>query len=184
VISTSRPPSRRDPTLHRLGVAGLLTLAGLLFLAPTVAGASAARASLSGDTLRAQVSGGARVGVWRIRVVAPGRSERTDFVLRAGDLAWSGAVRTYQRTASGWVQTGRQRLVGTYDGLRAASGEGAGVRWHTSDFRLPRDGDGLFAISVELTDDGSYRVIGAVRSAAEAFSYGPWHRAGITQVAH
>lgn len=172
-------------TVSRLSsICLLLGLAGLLVVNPAVASAASAGARLTGDTLGAQVTGGERTGAWRIRIVNPAHSERIDFVLRAGDVAWTAVVRTQARTPSGWATTDRRRINGTYTGLRTASGEGAGVRWRSTDFRLPRGGDGRFAISVELTADGSYKVVGSLRNAVEAFSYGPWQRVRASQVEH
>ena len=175
-LATRRP-------LRRLGAAVMLGLAGLALIAPPV-GAATASYQLSGDVLTARVTGGARVGAWRIRIVAPGGSQRIDFVLRSGDISWSAVVRTAERGASGWTRTSRQLIEGSYGDLEPASGEGAGVRWNSADFRLPRDGDGRFAITVELTKAGEYRAIGAVRSAFEAFSYGPWTRVSVARVSH
>jgi hypothetical protein len=179
--------ARRQPATSRPGrllAALLLGVLGLALIAPTVAGAATARYQLSGDQLTARVVGGPRVGMWRVRIVAPGGEQRIDFVLSSTDLEWSALVRTSARTLTGWVATDRQRVRGSFAALAPASGEGAGVRWNSADFRLPRDGDGRFAVSVELTAGGSYRVVTAVRSAAEAFSYGPWQRVSTASVSH
>lgn len=170
--------------LRNLGLAATLGLAVLLLFPALASAAPAARPQLSGDTLSAHVIGGARVGVWRIRIVAPDGREQIDFVLRSGNINWSAVARTSRRTDSGWSPVSRQRISGTPSGLANAGGNGAGVTWSSADFRLPRNGDGRFTIDVTLERDGSYRVAGAVRSASEAFSYGPWQPAGSGQVNH
>jgi hypothetical protein len=160
----------------------VLGLAGLLLAVPAAAGGSWSRHALTGDRLTVQLSGGERVGAWRIRLVPPGGDERTDFIVRAGDIAWSAVVRHWKRSGGRWLIVDRQLIVGTPDGLAPAGGENGGLRWHSADFRLPRDGDGRFAVTVELTADGDYRAVCAVREAVEAFSYGPWQRLSAEQI--
>ncbi len=157
----------------------------IALIAPSlVAAAPAARTSLAGDTLTVRVVGGELAGAWRVRIVAPGAQERLDIVLRTGDVAWSAVVRASERTGAGWSVVSRQRIGGTFSGLRAAGGQAAGVRWHTNDFRLPQDGDGRFVVRVELVRDGAYRAAGFVREAEEAFVYGPWQRVGNETITH
>lgn len=165
-------------------VATVIALSVALLVPSLAVAAPSAGASLAGDTLTVRVLGGARAGVWRVRVVAPDGQQRIDIVLRSGDVAWSAVVRTSQRTPAGWAIVSRERVPGTFSGLGAAGGQGAGVRWHTADFRLPRDGDGRFVVRVELLRDGTYRAVGAVREAVEAFQYGPWLRVGADRVSH
>lgn len=171
---------------HRrlLAAAGTVALSALLLMPSLAAAAPSARYELAGDVLTARVVGTPRTGVWRVRIVAPGRDRRIDIVLRSGDVAWNAVVRTSKRTASGWARVSHERLNGTMRGLQRRSGESAGVRWDSRNFVLPQDGNARFVVSVELTRDGSYRVVGAIRSAAEAFSYGPWQRIGSAVVDH
>lgn len=165
-------------------LASVIAVSVALIAPSLVAAAPAARASLDGDTLTVRVLGGELAGAWRVRIVAPGRQERLDIVLRSGDVAWSAVVRTSERTSSGWSVVSRTRIGGTFTGLDAVGGRSAGVRWHSNDFRLPNDGDGRFVVRVELLRDGMYRAVGAVREAEEAFSYGPWQRVGRQLVSH
>ena len=170
---------------HRLlAAAAAIALSALLLMPSLAAAASSARYDLAGDVLTARVVGTSRTGVWRVRVVAPGGDRRIDIVLRSGDVAWNAVVRTSKRTTSGWLRVSRERLYGTQRGLERGSGESAGVRWNSRHFGLPRDGNAKFVVPVELTRDGRYRVVGAIRSAAEAFSYGPWQRVGSAVVDH
>ncbi|HEY7598391.1 MAG TPA: hypothetical protein VH741_00570 [Candidatus Limnocylindrales bacterium] len=173
-----------DTSRRPIVFALLLGLCAAFLAGPAVAGAASAGPRLVGDTLTAQVSGGERAGAWRIRIVDPTRSERIDFVLRSGDIGWSVVVRTQRRSDSGWATTARQRISGRYGDLAAASGAGAGVRWDSAAFGLPANGDGRFAITVELTRAGSYRVVTALRNAHEAFSLGPWQRVARSAITH
>jgi hypothetical protein len=168
----------RAPTFGRpVTLAGSLALAAMLVVPSVAAAAPATSASLSGNTLTAAVTdANPRVGMWRIRLVAPGARQRIDFVIRANDINWSGTVRVSERVGERWTLKSKRELNGTANRLEQASGRGAGVRWDTSRFRLPADGNGRFAISVELTRAGSYKFVGFVRTAREAFQYGPWTR--------
>jgi hypothetical protein len=165
-------------------LATVIALSIALFAPSLVAAAPEARASLTGDTLTVRVLGGERAAAWRVRIVAPGGQERVDIVLRPGDVAWSAVVRTSEWTSAGWSVVSRERIGGTFSGLDAAGGRSAGVAWHTSDFRLPQDGDGRFVVRVELLRDGTYRAASHVREAEEAFTYGPWQRVGSELVSH
>jgi hypothetical protein len=176
--------SQLQPTLsiRPLLFAGALALSAALVVPSLAVAAPSASADLSGQRLSSSVVGGPRSGMWRIRVVAPGASERIDFVVRAGDITWNGTVRVSRRVEGRWTVVSRQHLDGTMTALRKASGQAAGVRWNTRNMRLPRNGNSRFAINVELTRGGSYRVVGAVRNAVEAFSYGGWSKVGSSWV--
>lgn len=168
---------------HRLlPAAAGLALAAVLLVPSGAAANPGASATLSGSTLNAAVTGNARVGVWRVRIVAPSGRERIDFVLRTGDIAWHGAVRVSQLRNGRWTLVSRRALDGSMRRLEQASGRGAGVRWNSASFRLPRNGDARFEVNVELTRKGSYRIVGAVRVASEAFTYGPWKTVGRVSV--
>jgi hypothetical protein len=167
-----------------LAIAGGVALAAILLLPSLAAAAPGASASVSGDRLTATVSGGSRTGMWRIRVVAPGGRERIDFVVRTGDITWNGIVRVSRLTDGRWTVVGKRQLSGTRSALEPASGSGAGVRWSTSSFRLPSKGDARFSMTARLTRSGTYRVVGAVRNAVEAFTYGSWTAVGSSTVSH
>lgn len=178
--------SRRAPFTNRpLAIAGGLALAAVLLVPSVASAAPRTSATLSGDTLSAAVTDtNPRVGMWRIRLVAPGARQRVDFVIRANDMNWGGTVRVSRRVDGRWTVTSRRHLEGTLYRLEQASGTNAGVRWDTSRFRLPKDGNGRFAISVDLTRSGSYRMVGFVRAAREAFIYGPWTRSDRRAIQH
>jgi hypothetical protein len=172
---SARPGNRR-----LLPLAIGLALAAVLIAPSIVAAAPAVSATVSGKTLSAAVAGGERVGAWRVRIVAPGGRKRIDFVLRTGDVAWNGIVRVSRLRDGRWTVVSRRALSGSLNRLERASGTAAGVRWDTSDFRLPSDGNGRFEVNVQLTRNGQYRMVGAVRVAAEAFSFGPWKKVGTS----
>jgi hypothetical protein len=165
-------------------IAGGFALAAVLLLPSLAAAAPGTTASASGNRLTAAVTGGSRTGMWRIRVVAPGGGERIDFVLRTGDITWNGVVRVSRLSGGRWTVAKTHQLTGSRSALHPASGAGAGVRWNTSSFRLPTKGDARFSMTATLTRSGSYRVVGAVRNAAEAFSYGSWTAVGSSTVSH
>jgi hypothetical protein len=172
------------PVRRPLALAGSIALAAAILL-PSVAGAATSSVATSnGDTLNASVTGAKRTGMWRIRVVAPAGNRRVDFVVRTGDLTWSGAIRVSHRIDGRWTLVSRRSLSGDFDSLKRASGRAAGIRWSTERFTLPQNGNRRFAISVEMRRAGSYKVVGAVRNAAEAFSYGPWTALGSHTVDH
>jgi hypothetical protein len=149
-------------------------------LVPTAADASAARLSyrVEGALLTASVTGPIRTGAWRLRFVAPSGDRRTDFVLKTGDIAWSGVIRVARRTAGEWQTTRVIRIDRALAGRQRVQGCTAGICWDTALLRLPRDGDGLFRAKVWLVRSGGYRVAGAVRLAREAFILGPWISSG------
>jgi hypothetical protein len=174
------PISARLRGRRALPIATGIALASLLVGPSLVAAAPAVSATVSGNTLNAAVTGGERVGAWRVRIVAPGGRKRIDFVLRTGDVAWNGIVRVSRLRDGRWTVISRRALGGSQRRLEQASGTAAGVRWDTSDFRLPSEGDGRFEIHVQLTRNGKYRMVGAVRVAVEAFSFGPWRKVGTS----
>ena len=153
-------------------VAGILVLA----LAQPAVGLSLPQLTyqLSGSELRPVLTGPVRTGAWRIRVVAPGGEQRTDFVLRTGDVAWNGVARVSRWSGANWVVRRTFDLDRSLAGRTHVAACAAGICWDTADFRLPRDGDRKFAVLVELTRPGVYRLSGAVRVCPEAFIYGPW----------
>ena len=148
----------------------------LALLVPSSGAASVARFGyrISGDEVKASVTGPLRTGAWRIRFVAPGRQQRTDFVLRAGDIFWTGIVRIARRTEAGWTTTRIYLLDRALAGKTSVAGCAASICWDSDDVRLPRDDDGRFGVTVRLTRSGTYRAVGAVRLACEAFQLGPW----------
>ncbi len=170
-------------TINRpLAFAGCVALAAIL-LVPSVATASpGATAAATGNRLAASVTGSQRTGMWRIRVVAPGGNRRVDFVVRSGDITWNGTVRVSRVVEGRWTTIRTHSLSGTTTALRPASGTAAGVSWNTTQFQLPNDGNSRFTISAELTRHGTYRVIGSVRNATEAFSYGSWSSVGSSSI--
>ncbi|HUG29703.1 MAG TPA: hypothetical protein VMQ65_04200 [Candidatus Limnocylindria bacterium] len=166
--------------------------AGSLGLALVVGLSSAALAArtptldymVSGDTARVSVTGSQRTGVWRIRFVAPSGQRRVDFILRTGDVAWSGVVRVSVREGNSWSLVGRRVLDDALAGGQPIDGCNAGVCWSTEGFRLPRDGDAKFGLTITLNRSGSYRISGAVREASEAFIYGSWVSTGRSTISH
>jgi hypothetical protein len=166
--------------------AGALSLASMFAFTGLAQAASVPTFAytLSGDTLKAAVTGDSRTGVWRVRVVAPSGDRRVDIVLRSGDTAWGGAVRVSQRLGNSWSLVSRRSLDDALAGGQSVAACNAGVCWDTSRLRLPRDGDGRFAATVTLTRSGTYRVSGAVREATEAFVYGSWLTSGSSPVNH
>jgi len=169
-----------------IATAGSLSLASLF----AVAGVTQAQSvptfaySLSGDTLSASVTGDARTGIWRVRVVAPSGDRRVDFLLRTGDLAWNGVVRVSVRQGNSWSLVSHRRLDDALAGGPTVSGCNAGVCWSTAALKLPKNGDAHFGVSVTLNRHGVYRVSGGVREATEAFLFGHWLRSPSSPVAH
>ncbi|MDP8904686.1 MAG: hypothetical protein M3N29_05120 [Chloroflexota bacterium] len=177
--------------LDRSKLARVAAVSVSLSLAVVLSAASLAQAaqarlaySLVDDMLKASVTGSARTGVWRVRVVAPGAERRIDFILRTGDISWSGVARVSRRDGGSWSIVGRRVLDGALAGGQQISGCSVGVCWSTANFRLPRNGDARFGVKVELTRSGTYRIAGALRDASEAFVFGPWLSSGSASVDH
>jgi hypothetical protein len=162
--------------------ARLLTSASGLSLATFFAFSGVATAApmpsfgytVNGDTLTASVTGDARTGVWRVRLVSPTGAKRVDIVLAKGDVSWAGVVRVSARQGNSWSLVSRRSLADAFMTGTTAAACNAGVCWSTAKFRLPRDGDARFGVTVRLTQSGEYRVSGAVREATEAFVYDSW----------
>jgi hypothetical protein len=140
--------------------------------------------SQSGDTLSASVTGDSRTGVWRIRLVAPSGDKRIDFILRSGDIEWSSAVRVSRKVDGAWTLVSLRSLDEALATGVSSSGCNAGVCWNSADFRLPRNGDARFGVTVRLTRSGDYRITGAVREASDAFVYGTWVRSASRLISH
>jgi hypothetical protein len=66
----------------------------------------------------------------------------------------------------------------------STAGCNAGVCWDTAKFRLPRDGDARFGVTVRLTLSGEYHLSGAVREATEAFVYDSWLSSSSRLLSH
>jgi hypothetical protein len=164
--------------------AGALSLASMFAFTGLAKAASVPTFAytVTGDALKASVTGDSRTGVWRVRFVAPSGDRRVDIVLRSGDIAWSGSVRVSQRQGNSWSLVSRRSLDDALADGTAVAACNAGVCWDTSKFRLPRDGDARFAATVTLTRRGTYRISGAVRQATEAFVYGSWLTSGSRSV--
>jgi len=166
--------------------------AGSLSLAALFAGTGLAQAttvpafaySLTGDSLRSSVTGDSRTGVWRVRVLAPSGDHRVDFILRTGDVTWSGLVRVSYRQGYSWSLVSQRRLDDALAGGPAVAACNAGVCWSTSRFVLPVNGNARFSVGVSLSRDGTYRVSGGVRQATEAFVYGSWLSSASSAVFH
>jgi hypothetical protein len=174
------------PSARIVATAGSLSLASLIAFSGIVQ-ATAVPAfghSLTGDTLRATVTGDERTGVWRVRVVSPAGNRRVDFVLRSGDINWAGVVRVSHKQGNSWSLVKQVRIDEALAGGPSVAGCNAGVCWDTSLFRLPRDGDARFAVSVQLYRGGTYQVSGGVRQASEAFIYDQWLTSGSQPVTH
>jgi hypothetical protein len=164
-----------------LSLATLLSLSGVANAAPLPTFGFA----LAGDALTANVTGDVRTGVWRIRLASPAGDKRIEFMLRSGDVSWSGSVRVSRRQGNSWSLVSRQRLDDAILGGPKLSGCNAGVCWDCASLRLPRSGDGRFGVTVRLTQSGAYRVSGAVREAStDAFVYGNWLVSSPRLVAH
>lgn len=166
----SHSPSRILSSAGGISLAALFAVAGVANAAPLPSFAY----SLSGDTLSAAVTGDARTGVWRVRMVSPNGDKRIEFVLRSGDIGWSGVVRVSRRQGNSWSLVSRQRLDDALAGGPSVGGCSAGVCWDSADFRPPRNGDARFGVTVRLTQGGSYRISGGVREATDAFVYDSW----------
>jgi hypothetical protein len=169
-VDFSNSPSRIASSAGGLSLAALFAVTGVANAAPLPSFAY----SLSGDTLSAAVTGDSRTGVWRVRMVAPAGDKRIEFVLRSGDVGWNGVVRVSRRQGNSWSLVSRQRLDDALAGGAKVGGCAAGVCWDSADFRLPRNGDARFGVTVRLTQTGSYRICGAVREATDAFVYDSW----------
>jgi hypothetical protein len=174
------------PSARVISTAGSLSLASFIALAGVTQAASmpAFSYTVSGDTLKASVTGDARTGVWRVRFVKPSGDRRVDIVLRTGDIDWSGTVRISQRFGNSWSLVSSRSIDGALAGGAPVSACNAGVCWDTSLFRLPRDGDARFAVTVRLSRDGTYLVSGGVRQASEAFQFGSWLTSASKPVTH
>ena len=175
-----------SPLARIASSAGGLSLAAL-FATSGVAGAASLPSfgySLAGDTLTATVTGDIRTGVWRVRLISPAGDKRIEFVLRSGDVSWSGSVLLSRRQGNSWSLVSRQRLDGALAGDENVSGCGAGACWNSADLRLPRNGDARFGVTARLTQSGTYRIAGAVREATDAFVYDSWLVSGPRFVAH
>ncbi len=174
------------PSARFISSAGALSLASMFAFTGLAQAASVPTFAytVSGDTLKASVTGDSRTGVWRVRFVAPSGDRRVDIILRSGDIAWSGSVRVSQRLGNSWSLVSRRSLDGALAGGPTVAACNAGVCWDTSKLRLPRDGDARFAATVTLTRSGTYRISGAVREATEAFVYGSWLTSGSQAVPH
>jgi hypothetical protein len=176
----------RFPSPHILSAAGGLSLVSLLAFSG-IAGASSVPTfaySVNGDSVKASVTGDARTGVWRVRWVAPSGDKRVDLIIQTGDVRWSGKVQASRRQGNTWTLVSSRSLDHALNGGNSVSGCNAGVCWDTAQFRLPRNGDARFAVTVRLTQSGSYRVAGAVRDASEAFLYGGWLKSATQPIAH
>jgi len=169
-----------------IATAGSLSMASLVAFGGLAQAASVPNFAftLSRDTLKATVTGDARTGVWRVRVVAPSGERRVDFVLRTGDVSWSGVVRVSQRFGNSWSIVSARNIDEALAGGPAVSACNAGVCWATSALRLPRDGDARFGVTLTLARDGQYRISGGVRQASEAFIYGNWLTSASANVVH
>ena len=173
------------PAARIVTAAGSLGLAAVIGISAVAHGAVPVLSqSVNGDTAKVSVTGSSRTGVWRIRFVAPSGGKRLDLILRTGDVAWSGVVKVSRKDGNSWSIVGRRVLDGALAGGQQVGGCNAGVCWSTDDFRLPRNGDAKFGVTVKLTRAGAYRISGAVRQASEAFIYGPWISSGSFSVAH
>ena len=166
----SHSPSRIVSAAGGLSLAALFAVSGVADAAPLPSFGY----SLRGDTLSAAVTGDVRTGVWRVRMLSPKGDKRIEFVLRSGDVGWSGVVRVSRRQGNSWSLVSRQRLDDALAGGSNVAGCSAGVCWDSADFRLPRNGDARFGVTVRLTQEGSYRIAGAVREATDAFVYDSW----------
>jgi hypothetical protein len=165
-----------SPRSRIVASAGGISLAAFLAMSGVASAASLPTFaySLSGDTLNASVTGDARTGVWRIRVLSPAGDRRIEFVLRRGDISWSGVVRISRRLGNSWSLVSRHSLDDALNGGQAVNGCNAGVCWNSADMRTPRNGNSRFGVTVRLTKSGAYRVSGAVREAIEPFIYESW----------
>ena len=175
-----------NPTARIVSSAGGLSLAALLAMSG-VASATPLPTfgySLVGDELTANVTGDSRTGVWRIRLVSPSEDKRIEFVLQKGDVAWSGLVRVSRRLGNSWSLVSRHRLDDALLGGPAVSACQAGACWSSDSWRLPRNGDGRFGVTVRLTQTGTYRLSGAVREASEPFIYDSWLVSSPRSVVH
>jgi hypothetical protein len=105
-------------------------------------------------------------------------------VLRKGDVSWSAVVRVASKQGNSWTLVSRRALDEALMSGTSAAACNAGVCWDTARFRLPRDGDARFGVTVRLTQTGTYRVSGAVREATEAFVYESWLSSTIRLVSH
>ena len=197
----ARPASSYPPNLAEKGNAAVLRLASSVRLIPAAGSASLAALlafggvahatsaptfayTVNGDTVKASVTGDDRTGVWRVRFVAPSGERRVDIVLSSGDIAWAGRVPVSQRLGSSWSLVSRRSLDDALAGGPAVAACSAGVCWDSSNFRLPRDGDARFGVTVTLARDGTYLVSGAIRDASDAFVYGAWLTSGSRPVTH
>jgi hypothetical protein len=169
-VHFSNSPSRIASSAGGLSLAALFAVTGFASAAPLPSFAY----SLSGDTLSATVIGDVRTGVWRVRMTSPAGDKRIEFVLRIGDVGWTGVVRISRRQGNSWSLVSRQRLDDALAGGPNVGGCSAGVCWNSTDLRLPRNGDARFGVTVRLTQTGSYRIRGAVREATDAFVYDSW----------
>lgn len=165
---------------------GVLSMAGIFAFGGVVQATSVPVFSygLAPDALKASVTGDARTGVWRIRMVAPSGDRRIDFVLRSGDMAWSGQVRVSQKLGNSWSLVSRRTLDESLAGGAPLAACNAGVCWSTAGLRLPRDGDARFGVTVTLSRTGTYQISGGVRQATEAFIYGSWLTSASRSVTH
>jgi hypothetical protein len=174
-------PVRIASAAGGLSLAALLSLSGVVNAAPLPTFGYL----LVGETLTATVTGDVRTGVWRIRLVSPTGDKRVEFILRSGDVSWSGSVRVSRRQGNSWSLVSRHRLDDAFIGGPSVSGCNAGVCWDSNSLRLPRNGDGRFGVTVRLTQSGTYRLSGAVREAsADAFVYGNWLVSSPRLIAH
>ena len=85
-------------------------------------------------------------------------------------------MRIARRTEAGWTTTRVYRVDRALAGWARLDRCAAGICWDTDSFRLPRNDDSRFGVTVRLARSGSYRAVGAVRLAGEAFQLGPWFR--------
>lgn len=169
-----------------LAAAGGMSLASLLALAGAVSAVPMPNVtySASGDVLKTSVTGDARTGMWRIRLVAPDGTRRIDFILRSGDVAWSGQIQVSRRQGNSWSLVSKRSLDDALAGGPILAGCNAGVCWDTSLIRTPRNGDARFGLTVRLAQAGTYRVSGGVRQAVEAFVYGSWLTSSSQAIVH
>jgi hypothetical protein len=174
------------PSPRILPAAGGASLAALLALSSVTTASSVPTFgyALNTDTLSASVTGDSRTGVWRIRVLAPSGDRRIDFILRSGDIEWSSAVRVSRKVDGVWTLVSLRSLDEALATGVSTSGCNAGVCWDSARFRLPRNGDARFGVTVRLVRSGDYRITGAVREASDAFVYGAWLHSASQSISH
>ena len=85
--------------------------------------------SIKVNTLTTSVTGDARTGVWRVRLLAPSGDKRIDLILRSGDIEWSSAVRVSRKIDGVWRLVSLRSLDEALATGVSTSGCNASVCW-------------------------------------------------------